>query len=273
MSHTKLTLAISTLTSRLDAALTVFDKLTPCDSVEMLILVQGGASEEENGTDSGTVRIEYLDTLGLSHSRNAALEISKGDFVWFLDDDVAIDNQDLNWLLRQLGNDSAVHIGQIKCSDCDNLYKDYSRNREGKVGALRTSSIEIIAPRQKIQDAGIKFNTQIGLGTAFPSGEENLFLLDALASGLIFQHLNRPIISHPCLLEERKPGNSWKNQALVRSKGIIARHVGGITGITLAIWWGARASYYNRSPIGMLWVLSSLVHGQSITNGIRDNKL
>ena len=272
MNSIKLTLAISTLASRLDAALAVFNPLTPSDAVEMLVLVQGATPEAASAPHRDGIRIEYLDTLGLSHSRNAALEMSQGEFVWFLDDDVGLNNEDLHWLLQKLEDDTAIHIGQIRCSDCDNLYKDYSRSRQGKIGALRTSSIEIIAPRNKILHAGVHFNTQIGLGTPFPSGEENLFLLDALGSGLEFKHLNRAIISHPCLLEERKPGNSWKNQGLVRSKGIIARHVGGLSGIVLAIWWGARAAYYNRTPIGMLWVLSALFRGKSVAGGLRDSK-
>ena len=272
MSQTKLTVAISTLESRLDAALAVFKPLSPQKSVELLVLVQGTTGRSAPACNEGTVRVEFLDSLGLSHSRNAALQLSKGEFVWFLDDDVSINNEDLSWLTRQLSDVSSIYIGQIKCSDCDGMYKDYTRTRKGKLGALRTSSIEIIAPKNKILSAGIRFNTAIGLGTRLPSGEENLFLLDSLQAGLTFTHLNHSIISHPCLLEERKPCNSWRNEGLVKSKGIIARHVGGVTGVALALWWGARATYYNRSPIGLLWVLGAMLSEKpALESGYQDH--
>lgn len=271
MKSTKLTLAVSTLGTRINQALNVFEALSPRESVEFLLLVQGATPDMEGVSCPDSVRIEYLDSIGLSHSRNAALQKSKGDFVWFLDDDVIINDADLEWLTSQLNDQESIYIGQIRCSDCDKLYKDYSRSRKGKLGALRTSSIEIIATRHALTNYKITFNPHVGLGTKLPSGEENLFLIDVIRSGLNIKHLNQTIIAHPCLQEERSPRIAWKNEGLVKSKGIIAKHVGGLTGFALACWWGARATYYNLSLIGMVWVLTAFLRKNSLISRSQDN--
>ena len=53
----------------------------------------------------------------------------------------------------------------------------------------KVASVEITFKRKSIIDKGIKFNNIIGLGTKFPSGEENAFLADALRAGLKIYHI------------------------------------------------------------------------------------
>lgn len=256
MQDITLTLAVSTLAAQLEAALNVFSKLTVSDDTEFLILVQGKSPECETVSIPAHIRVIQLDTIGLSKSRNAALHYARGNHIWILDNDIVIDDEDVRWVIPRLTDNESLYIGQIRCTDCDGLYKDYDRNRKGKLGALRISSIEIIAPRAAISTNGISFNTEIGLGTPYPSGEENLFVLDAIRAGLGISFLGKPIVGHPCLLEERKPSQTWTRKPIVQSKGIIARQVGGIAGLALLAWWGLRATQYNRSLRGFTWLLS-----------------
>lgn len=256
MQDIDLTLAVSTLAAQLDAALNVFSGLTASDNTEFLILVQGLGSYSEAVTIPTYIRVIHLDSIGLSRSRNAALQHARGTHIWFLDNDVTIRDEDVSWVIPRLKDTKSLYIGQIRCTDCDGLYKDYDRNRKGKLGALRISSIEIIAPRNSAGRNGISFNPAIGLGTDYPSGEENLFVLDAIRAGLGISFLGKPIVGHPCLLEERKPGQTWTRKPIVQSKGIIARQVGGIPSLALLAWWGLRATQYNRSLRGFIWLVS-----------------
>ena len=57
----------------------------------------------------------------------------------------------------------------------------------------KAASVEITFKRESINKAGIKFNNAIGLGTKFPSGEENAFLADALRAGLKIYHVPQTI--------------------------------------------------------------------------------
>jgi hypothetical protein len=62
------------------------------------------------------------------------------------------------------------------------FYKNYQINTTTKLSKLQTlkvSSIEIFVPKSVI-DKNIKFDEKFGLGTNFPSGEENIFLFDLL---------------------------------------------------------------------------------------------
>lgn len=255
MKNITLTLAISTLSSRLEAAISIFSALHSDERVEFLILVQGANTHPEGINVPTHIRLVFLDSIGLSNSRNSALKLACGDFIWFLDDDISIEDQDIRWLIPRLTDLQSIYVCQIRCSDCHGLYKDYSRNRKGKLGALRISSIEIIAPRLAIEHKGITFNSRIGLGTGYPSGEENLFIIDAIENGIDIIFLEKPVIGHPCQIEERKPALSWRNKAQVKSKGVIARQVGGTKGLALIVWWGIRASQYNRSLKGLAWIV------------------
>ena len=257
------TLAVCTLDADLQRAEAVFADLAPIGGVEYLILSQGdGTPGRRHYTNTRGARIGIVTSAsqGLSKNRNIALSEASGDRVWFLDNDVEITNSDITRLLDEIKTHNAdIHVCRIRCSDCDGVYKDYGRRRDGLLGLLRVSSIEIIADRHKLADNGIRFNESLGLGTAFPSGEENLLLIHAWCAGLRFHFSPATLVAHPCLLEERQPRQAWRNPGMLRSKGIIARQIGGWRGVALCLWWGARALRYTGSAMAPLRVLDGFL--------------
>ncbi|EKF73275.1 glycosyltransferase [Alcanivorax hongdengensis A-11-3] len=247
-----ITLAVSTIGDKIDTALELLEPFRDEEGLELIVLAQKSPNRLKTQIDTikseKNIRLIPLDSVGLSKSRNAAIKAATGDYIWILDDDVSIEKHHIQ-IIKDALHDKPdhIHIGQIECSDCKGFYKDYSRSRKGRLGLLRISSIEILAPTRKIREYGVVFNESIGLGTSLPSGEENVFLLDCLNAGIPFNFINKTIIGHPCNIEERQPRHAWKNPAQLQSKGNIARHVGGFSGLALLALWGSRALIYTKS--------------------------
>lgn len=255
-----ITLAVSTIGDKADTAIELLEPFRDEEDLELIVLAQKSPSQLNTQIDTikseKNIRLIPLDSVGLSKSRNAAIKAATGDYIWILDDDVSIEKHHIKLIQDALRDKpDHIHIGQIECSDCEGFYKDYSRSRTGRLGILRISSIEILAPTRKIRENGVAFNESIGLGTALPSGEENVFLLDCLNAGIPFNFIKETIIGHPCNIEERQPRQAWKNPAQLQSKGNIARYIGGFSGVALLALWGTRALIYTKSIKAIFLIL------------------
>ena len=80
----------------------------------------------------------------------------------------------------------------------------------------KAASVEVTFKREKVLNAGISFNNNIGLGTSFPTGEENAFLADALRAGLKIYHVAATI----CVAEEaERITESYDISAFLMDKG------------------------------------------------------
>lgn len=180
---------------------------------------------------------------GVSRSRNAALTNCRSTFIWFLDDDVEIDDRAVrNNLLPRLERSGAdVLLCMIRSTENpDVYYKDYSfRRRKEKVRRielLKASSIEIICRVRFSEGKGIKFNEEFGLGTELPCCEENLFLLDLYDAGASMQYFNETLVFHPISRENRL--DETRNHLIAR--GLLLRRFAVIFRILLMIRWSLR---------------------------------
>lgn len=251
------TLAVSTLLTperRIDhflarnkGVLDVFD--------ELLIICQGGEpsaaiSPELIPTNARLIRCERK---GISASRNEAIAALSTDIIWFMDDDTLLSNE-LPEIHRAIA-ESPVEINtlRIQDSDSDRLYKSYPPERDlGSLDLLRVSSIEITCKRSFLARTGVRFPEWIGIGTALPGGEENLFLRRVLRSRARIRHLARIGCRHPVLDAELR--NIWNRPNRTRSMGIVARDCGPI-GVLLCVRWSLRGLRVGvpRARIGDLW--------------------
>ncbi|MBP3942189.1 glycosyltransferase [Sphingobacteriaceae bacterium WQ 2009] len=125
---------------------------------------------------------------GLSKSRNKALGLSNSDVCVISDDDIEFVPE---FHEKLIGLFKKHHTADVIIYD----YETNSQSRkcnslgvEGKIlnkfDILKTSSVRISFKRDPIVNAGIRFNERFGAGAEFSAGEENLFLLDCLNSGL-----------------------------------------------------------------------------------------
>ncbi|MEZ8640528.1 glycosyltransferase family 2 protein [Vibrio splendidus] len=127
--------------------------------------------------------IEYVQSniLGLSASRNIAMETSSANIVWLMDDDTKI----LDGIDEQIKNYISASTSFVVL----NYWLGDVLKAHGNSGSLinilncaKISSISMCFSRVII-DQGIRFRTNFGLGSAYPSGEEYIFMADMLKHG------------------------------------------------------------------------------------------
>ncbi len=118
-----------------------------------------------------------LQEKGLSKARNAALPYVNGDLVTFSDDDCWYPNHAVATVHKYLKNDSDGCCFQIFDPEMNETYKNYPKKPSSTVNGrmlFRKSSIELFFKTEAI--ASLRFHESFGLGSHYPSGEENLFL-------------------------------------------------------------------------------------------------
>lgn len=145
---------------------------------------------------NGQVRVICSPEKGLSRSRNMLLQNSVGDVCIIGDDDVEY----LPGYLKIIEDayerlpDADLIIFRFTHTKGEETRARYSKTiRLNMQNISKFASVEITFKRESILKAGISFNNEIGLGTEFPSGEENAFLADALRAGLKIYHVPQTI--------------------------------------------------------------------------------
>ncbi|MEX9786623.1 glycosyltransferase family 2 protein [Providencia manganoxydans] len=139
--------------------------------------------------------------VGLSKSRNLAIEKSDAEYIWIMDDDVIIDNDALSGLNRLINSDlnfdMMVLSHTFKCCGSKSLSKMNKISKISKISAMSVSSIDMFIKRKSIVDKNLSFNENFGLGTKYPSGEEFIFTTQLLKSGLHVLKTNDIFSYHP----------------------------------------------------------------------------
>lgn len=259
-NKTFLTLAFSTVGERLQGLLPLLKRLSGAD-VEILVVVQcWGQEQKSQQPEFG--KWFWSDTVGLSRSRNIALENASGEFVWLLDDDVEIKFEDLSALqnlLRQIEEPIVrVRVGCLE--NRTDLYKPYSKSEAfSPLMVLKMNSIELLLRRSWMLDRNISFNNNIGLGTRFPGAEEVHFLLDAVEQGASIKLVSSPYVYHSCCEGGRRKIQSVE---MMEIRGATASRF-GIVGTALLLRWALRYFLEYRS----LSMLKALFRG--FFNGYR----
>jgi hypothetical protein len=260
----KLTIAVSTLNSNVSKAINIFKNLLPDPDFSLVIVCQGANEEYEQiiDTENGCkVRVLYFRSKGLSRSRNIILGLVDSGYIWFLDDDVEIAADALGTIRLVTEKVPApVMLGQISCSDCKGMYKDYRSSRSGIRGALRASSIEVIVDIDFITKNRISFDERLGLGAKYPSGEENAFLLEIVRKGGKIVEIGVPIVKHPCLQQERNPSILWSNHNILIAKGLLSSKA-GVAGILIMFYLMFKISITTKSLSSLYFVPKGFIMG------------
>ena len=139
--------------------------------------------------------------IGLSRSRNRALDAATGDICVIADDDV-IYNDDCNAKILKAYEtypDADLIAFQIIRTGNTRLKTFRSQpSVENWLSCMKISSVEITFKRESILKKGIRFNTLFGAGAYFNNGEENIFLFDCLRQKLKIVYVPIAIGSVSC---------------------------------------------------------------------------
>ncbi|MCW8333622.1 hypothetical protein [Vibrio paucivorans] len=221
------TIAISTLNDGISKI--KLPNVNDFDSFHFLIIHQ----VTDTGTDYGEhykrlknvsndINIHTSHEMGLSRSRNLAIDLCQTDYIVFSDDDNGyIENLKVTLDTGLIDNDFPELIS-FMISDVDgNLFKAYPSNKfsHTRRSILRLSSIENVVNIDFLRRNNIRFNEEFGLGSTYPSCEQGIFGNDILKHSGRCLFIPEVIAIHP--LENSGLDFYEPQNALTRKKMLI----------------------------------------------------
>ncbi|WP_341517171.1 glycosyltransferase [Citrobacter gillenii] len=142
------------------------------------------------------VRYIKSNEVGLSKSRNLAIEHSMSDYLWIMDDDVDINDEAFSYIcdFTTRYNESPLLIVShtLKREETDTKEKI---QRVNIISAAKICSIDMIVKISALKN--IRFNPNFGLGAKYPSGEEYIFACELIRSGGKVYKSNKVCSFHP----------------------------------------------------------------------------
>ncbi|MFV1467699.1 glycosyltransferase [Idiomarina sp. HB] len=188
------------------------------------------------------LRIIFSTDIGLSKSRNLAINESKCSWIWFQDDDIDLNIPSVNRLYFELTKfDPDFCCLKIASSeDHSKPFKNYSfLNWSTPLKAMKISSIELVVRKCLIQGERYNFDPNLGLGTSLPSCEENLFFYNFLlkGNGKINQHkFDEYVAYHTTDLDVRNLDHTQR----VKARGFFLSKIKFIHAFPLLLYWSLR---------------------------------
>lgn len=166
--------------------------------VEYLVswqLPDGDCAVPEELARRDDFRIVKSATRGLSRNRNIALDAATAPLVLISDDDVSYTADRLESVVRVFEDrpDVGLITMQYESPDYPKEYLPEEMDLRGNPRGYYATSFEIALRLRHVREAGIRFNERFGIGAEFMAGEEQIFIYDALRSGIECRYV-------PCII-------------------------------------------------------------------------
>ncbi len=237
-----------------------FDNLIDAD--EVIIIIQGATRSNVHKV-LRPFKVIFDENYGLSKSRNVGIDKASCDFIWFLDDDIILNNGSIKRLKNhlKLNQDYHLHIARIKNID-DTPYKKYTKKKIlGRINALSVSSVELIVSKKFINENNIRFNNNLGLGSKYPSTEENFFYLDVIDNGGSIIHFHDFLIKHDFV--DRKTIH-FRNKFILKAKGAFCRRYGGTSGCLILFYYSIKCIAVCKNLHTLSYLFSGFINAEKI---------
>jgi len=179
-----------------------------------------------------------LDSVGLSKSRNRALQHALAENVEVMlitDNDTSFHSEVIEILSKTFRDHPEADVICFKATTTDG--DDFKRNYKNSVcdldlySSASVSSIEIAIRVKSLKGTKLTFDESFGLGSDYPSGEEYIFLTDAIKDGLKVVFVPEVIVSHPL----ESSGKDYDNSLLLKAKGAMLARVFGLKSILFCV--------------------------------------
>ena len=160
--------------------------------------------DKEDYSKYKNFRIYSYNERGISLSRNRALEKATGDIILFCDDDMEyVDNYE-KIILESFKSKEKADMILFNIEMSDRYFKKNKKNKRIHFfNCMRYGTVNIAIKRDSIKD--IKFNELFGSPDYYRSGEDTLFIIDCLKSGLkLYSSTN-------CIGTVNNVNSSWFN--------------------------------------------------------------
>lgn len=160
-------------------------------------------------SDYKNIRVINSFEYGLSKSRNLAIENAIGDICLLADDDVQYVSGFRQIILNSFFNNGKAHIITFKMVDDKGTeFKKYPDVIWHNIKSVITvNSVVIVFKKNEIIEHNLVFNSNFGLGSIFPTGDEYVFLRDGLKLNLNIYFENKVILSHKYFSSGRVMGS------------------------------------------------------------------
>lgn len=125
--------------------------------------------------------------LGLSASRNDALNLAKEDSICQIADDdvIFLDNyQEIVEDAYKTFPDADIIIFYVEKKGQPNWKPRLKKGKFSKIMAMTVNSTQVTFKKESLIKNNIKFDERFGIGTKYLSGEENILLFDAFRKKL-----------------------------------------------------------------------------------------
>lgn len=197
----------------------------PSPRLRFLVLVQTPVPDGGDPFEvRGDVETLWLDTVGLSQSRNAALLHGKSAFLAFADDDMRLDPGGLMRLADHLAANPDLDFaagwreGRLPVRGARAERHRLTLRNSGRVCAP-----ELMIRRSAVTERGISFDTGFGKGARYALGEDYVFVADMLRAGLRGEALPVVVGAH----EGQSSGEIWHDTAILQARLAVQRRVFG----------------------------------------------
>lgn len=233
----------------------------PFECEDQILVINQAEGESQLIEDEGSgARVFKTGERGLSKSRNRALSMAEGDICLIADDDISLLPEYRERILKEFHDTPEADIITFQVRTPDGAYFKDNYNVDPEWHTLRTimrvCSIEIAFRRDRVLKSGIRFDERFGLGAAFPTGEEAIFLADAIRVGLKVRYAPVPIVVHG---RESSGAAFARNPRLIKAKGAMFLRVFGIWSMPISFLFAVMK--YKRAEMGFFHFVACMFNG------------
>lgn len=124
--------------------------------------------------------------IGLSKSRNLAIENACEEICVLADDDLVFVDNAYELIIEQFTKNPEIDIIAFQVEGIDKEFKRYHKSQRNLnyLTSMKVASVEIAFRLNSIKNKSIRFNEKFGAGSKHKMGEENIFLFECLKKGL-----------------------------------------------------------------------------------------
>lgn len=193
---------------------------------DSIIINQG----DRNTIEEFKYRNKYIKFMsfserGIGLSRNTALMRASGDYCLFADDDVTyVDNYE-KIILSAFENqpDADIIIFNVPSTNSERQsYQIKERSRVRWFNSLKYGAVRIVIKTHSIKKENIYFSMLFGGGAKYGSGEDSLFIFEAIKKGLKI-YANPSIIGY--VSQENSTWFEGYNDKFFLDKGALYSHI------------------------------------------------
>lgn len=178
------------------------------------ILIVNQSKTTTLSSEFPSVRVLNSFDVGLSKSRNLAIDNSIGKILVIADDDVIYQNNFTKIIIdahNKFDKSTIVNFCAIKEKGvCLKKYATVSKLQLNTLEILNVSSIEMTINKEKLNSTGIRFDENFGLGSSLEMGEEAVFLFDLKHENQYVSFENQVVVKHEGLTSSSKIDTLYK---------------------------------------------------------------